>query len=162
MALPKKDSFDADYGGIKADYTQAVDPTTDLPAEASNQFRASVAGMTNLSKRIFIIYTNDGSSAAVINDFDTVVGNESFNYPTFSKIADGHWRLTFQALCLDLLGNTQFWNFRYATGDVFSAATPCKIQCQISAPNIVEVYSWPLTSLVPDDLAGIATLVEIY
>jgi len=131
MALPKKDSFDTDYGGIKADYTQPVDPTTDLPADASNNYRASVAGMTNMSKRIFVIYTNDGSDA-VINDFDTVIGNSSSNYPTISKIGDGHWRLAFPATCTDLLGAEQFWNFRYAKGQAFSSATPCVVQCQIS------------------------------
>lgn len=161
MALPSLDSFDATYGGIKQDYTQPVDPATDLPAEAMNHVRASAAGMTRVCKKIFVIWENDGTDA-IINDFDSVIGNGSENYPVISKVGSGQWQFTFPATCTDFLGSEQFWNFRYATGDAFLFAFPVKVQTIISAPNQVQVYLFDLNSLSLDDLPGISLLLEIY
>lgn len=160
MPLPNSDDFDADYSGIKTDYSEAVDLTTDLPAAASNNARASTAGLTRTAKRVYVIWSNNGTTGT-ISEFDSVIGNASINYPTISKVGTGLWRFTFPATCVDMLGNTAFWNFKYAAGDAFTSAAPCKVQTQISAPNVVEVYLFDLGAPGLDDLSGIDLLLEI-
>lgn len=161
MPLPDIDDFDATYGGTKIDYSEPIDPLTDLPAAASNNARCSTAGLTHVSKRIFVIWENDGTNGTVLS-FDSVVGNDSSNHPTISKVATGKWRFVFPANCFDALGVEHFWNFRYAKGDAFLFATPVKVQCQISAPNQVEIYLFDLSTAALDDISGVGLLVEIY
>lgn len=161
MILPGTTDL-AELAGHLNDYSEPVDPTTDLPAEASNKTRANVAAMTRLTPRIYLQWSNDGTNGTVVF-FDSVVGNDATNWPTFLKTAPGAWRLTFPASAIDLLNQSQDWNFRYGEGDLV-ASTPGKVQVVRFAPNIVDVYLWALTvaPAAADDLAGETIAVRIF
>ncbi|MRG98202.1 hypothetical protein [Polyangium spumosum] len=162
MTLPAIDDLST-FGGILSDYTEVVDPTTDLPALASNQVRADVAAMTRLCPRAFVIWTNDGSDGTVVT-FDSVVGSSSSYYPTYyptiTKQATGHWRLTFTASVTDFLGETQFWNFRYGEGCMLSS-TFGTAQVVKVAPNIVDAYLFDAAGAA-SDFAGSNILTRVY
>ncbi|MDI3282106.1 hypothetical protein [Polyangium sp. 15x6] len=158
MTLPAIDDLST-FGGVLQDYTEVVDPTTDLPALASNQVRADVAAMTRICARAVVIWTNDGTDGTVVT-FDSVVGNSSSYYPTFSKQATGHWRMTFSASVTDFLAQTQYWNFRYGTGCMLSS-TFGTVQVVKVAPNIVDAYLFDAAGAA-SDFAGSNILTRVY
>lgn len=158
MTLPAIDDIST-YGGIINNYTEVVDPTTDLSADASNAYRASVAGMTRVSKRLFVIWTNDGSDGTIVT-FDSVVGNSNVYHPIISKNGTGHWRLTFPPSVYDMLGNQQYWAFRYAKGTTLSSSLAI-VKCVKLSVNVIDVYLYNNTGSL-NDLIGQEILIEVY
>lgn len=156
MPLPGIDSMD-DLGGVLQDYTAPVDPTTDLPAAASNAAKASVVGLTYLSPRARVEFVTDGTDATVSRCL-TCAGPITC---TVAKASPGWWQVVFPATCTDLIGETQYWNFRWAKGAVVGPTGPYHVQCDIQSPIIVNVYMWDDTGN-PDDLAGETIGVDIY
>lgn len=157
--LPDSISYEQLAGSLN-DYSDVVDPTTDLPSIASNTTRAGVAAMSRMSERVFVMWTNDGTDATIV-DFDSVVGNAVEYRPTITKQGTGHWRFSFSAFVTDLLGDQRAWNFRYGNGNVFHNE-PIHVQVKKVAPNIVDVYMWALPSATANDVGGVQIAVWVY
>lgn len=158
--LPSSLSYEELAGSIN-DYSEVVDPTTDLPADASNMTRAAIAAMSRMCPRVYLEWTNDGTDA-LISDFDSVVGNAQSNQPTIAKQATGQWRFTFSAFVTDFLGNSQPWNFRHAEACALDGLVTLHIQTFRVAPNIIDVYIWQLPGAIADDGAGTNILLRVY
>jgi len=156
MALPSIDSFDA-LGGAIIDYSEVLDSTTDLPAAASNAARADVAGMSILSPRARVHFTNDGTDATLLLGL-SVVGPVT---PAITKAGTAYWQITFPATCVDFLGETQYWNFRWAKGETMSGNAPYSVRCVISSPTVVDVFLWDQTGAA-SELVGEPIGVDIY
>lgn len=157
MPLPDKDDFPSLAGKLN-DYTEVVDPTTDLPSLASNITRANVAGMTRTVDRVYVKWTVpelDNTSANVL-DFDSVVGNESSLRPTITKVTIGQWRFTWTPSLTNLMGDEAFWNFREGHAHA-SHSSPIHLQAKRVSPNVIDVYMWSLPSASATDAVG-ATL----
>lgn len=152
MALPDKDDF-ASLAGKLNDYTTVVDPTTDLPSNASNTTRADVSGMTRIIDRVYVKWTNDGTDATVL-DFDSVVGNAASLRPTITKIGTGHWRFTWAPSLTNLLGEEVFWNFREGRGHA-AHNEPIHVQAKRYSPNVIDVYMWNLPAATANDVGGV-------
>lgn len=157
--LPDSISYEQLAGPLN-DYSDVVDPTTDLPAIASNTTRAGVAAMSRMSERLFVVWTNDGTTATIV-DFDSVVGNAAEYRPTITKQNTGHWRLTFSAFVNDLLGEQRAWNFRYGDGSALHTS-PLHVQCKKIAPNIMDVYIWAIPSGTANDGASAEIMTRVY
>jgi len=159
MALPDIDSF-ASLAGKLNDYSDVVDPTVDLPADAGNTTRANVAGMTRMLERVFVIWSNDGTDGTVAV-FDSVIGNDAALYPVITKIGTGHWRMTWTPGVIDMLGRETAWSFRHALGEALHSE-PIKVQCVKTQPNAIDVYMWVLPAATANDVAGVSLLVRVY
>ena len=157
--LPDSISYEQLAGSLN-DYSDVVDPTTDLPSIASNTTRAGVAAMSRLIERAYVVWTNDGTDATIV-DFDSVVGNAPENRPTFTKQGTGHWRLTFPAFVNDLLGDQRAWNFRYGDGSA-QHNEPIHVQVKKIAPNVVDVYMWLLPAATANDVGGVQIMTRVY
>ena len=156
--LPTASTYES-LGGQIIDYDEIVDPTTDLPASADCETRANVAAMSRMTKRVWFTWTNNGSVGTIVL-FDSVVGNSAGNYPTINKQNTGHWRFTFPALVVDLLGNETAWSFKTASGQVLHNE-PIHVQCKVIAPNTIDVYMWTLPSAAANDVGGVSINVEV-
>jgi len=156
--LPTASTLD-DLGGIIRDYDAVVDPSTDLPASADTEARANVAAMSRVVRRLWFVWSNDGSLVTMVS-FDSVAGNSMINYPTPAKQNTGHWRFTFPAVVVDALGNEQAWNFKRATGSALHSE-PIHVQCKIVSPHIVDVYMWALPAATASDVTGVQFYVEV-
>jgi len=158
MALPAIDSFEVLAGALN-DYSPVVDPTTDLSAFASNTDRADMAGITRIAPRIVVVWNNNGS-VATQQIYESVIGNGYLNYPTIVRIAAGVWQMVFPPTCVDLLGSTQYWNFRWQKGSVNGPA-PASIAVAKIAPTQLEVRLWDQNNN-PSDLVNYTVIVEVY
>ena len=158
--LPSALSYE-EIAGTLNDYTEVVDPTTDLPANADNKTRASVAAMSRMSPRVYLEWTNDGTNAT-ISQFDSVVGNAALSQPTITKQATGQWRLEFAAYVTDFMGESQPWNFKNADASALDTFVILHIQTFRVAPNIIDVYIWQLPGAIADDAGGMNILTRIY
>jgi len=157
--LPSSLSY-AELAGPINDYSDVVDPTTDLPAEVSNIERAAVAAMSRMVPRLYVEWSNDGTVGTVL-DFDSVVGNSDAYKPTFTKVGTGIWRLTFSAYVTDLMGNSQAWNFRHATSEARSSS-PLHLQSIRAAANIIDVYIWSLPTANANDATTLRLCTRVY
>ena len=157
--LPNSISYEQLAGPLN-DYSEVVDPTTDLPAVASNTQRAAVAAMSRMSERIFVVWTNNGTDATIV-DFDSVVGNAVEYRPTITKQGTGHWRMTFPAFVTDMLGDQRAWNFRHGDGCALHNE-PIHVQVKKVAPNIVDVYMWILPAATANDVGGVQIMTRVY
>lgn len=156
--LPASSTFDS-LGGTIADYSEIVDPTTDLPSSADNESRANVAAMSRTVGRVWFDWTNDGS-IATIAAFDSVVGNSSTNHPVYAKQDTGHWRFTFPASVTDTMGNSQAWNFKSAKGSA-SHNEPIHVQCKVVTPNVIDVFMWLLPAATANDVSAVSIHIEV-
>jgi head-tail adaptor len=126
MTLPASDSF-ALYGGIINDYSAVEDPSTDLAAVSSNQFRASTAAMTATAFRVvfnfYIDISNDISNIARITNIRAVWDTTATNNPTITYMSVGIYRVVFPSTVYDLLGNIQTINLLGGFGNIDIANT---------------------------------------
>lgn len=152
MPLPDSDDYALLAGNLN-DYTPVVDPTTDLPDVASNTTRADVAGMSRLIDRAFVKWTNNGTTATIVN-FDSVVGNDVSLRPVITKLGTGHWRFTWAPSLTNLLGQEAFWSFRDGHGAA-AHNEPIHVQVKRIAPNIMDVYMWALPAATANDVGGV-------
>lgn len=156
--LPASSTYDS-LGGTIADYSEIVDPTTDLPAVADNETRANVASMTRTANRAWFTWTNDGSVGTIVS-FDSVVGNSAGNYPTINKQATGHWKFTFPASVVDAFGNAGAWSFKTANGSA-QHNEPIHVQGKVVTPNEIDIYMWTIPAGTANDVGGVLLSVEV-
>lgn len=158
--LPGTASFE-ELGGALTNYTEVVDPTTDLPDIVSNQTRAIVAGLSRLAPRAFLEFTNDGITGTLTpGTFDSVVGNGAANYPSVLRVAEGWYRFVFPATCIDFLGNTQSWSFKRAKGQILTGVPGLTRGVKVD-PNTVDLFLFNLSG-IEADFAGERIEVEVY
>lgn len=156
--LPNASTYES-LGGTIVDYSEIVDPTTDLPAVADCETRANVAAMTRMTKRVWFTWTNNGSVGTLVS-FDSVVGNSATNYPTINKQATGRWRFTFPAAIVDAFGNAGAWTFKLANGSA-QHNEPIHVQGTVVTPNEIDIYMWNLPAATANDVAGVLLSVEV-
>lgn len=161
MPIPPSILSYEELAGEINDYSAVVDPTTDLPANASNMTRAALAAMSRITPKIYLEWTNDGTDA-LITQFDSVVGNADINRPTITKTGTGQWRLTFSAFVTDFMGVSQPWNFRNAEASALDSLVILHLQTFLVAPNVIDVFIWELPGAIATDAAGTNLLVRIY
>jgi hypothetical protein len=158
--LPGTASFE-ELGGSLTNYTEVVDPTTDLPDVASNQARAIVAGLSRLAPRVFLEFTNDGITGTLTpGTFNSVVGNGATNYPGVLRVSEGWYRFVFPATCIDFLGSTQSWNFKRAKCQILTGAPGLTRGVKVE-PNVVDIFLYNLSG-IEADFAGERIEVEVY
>ena len=113
MSLPDKNDYSV-LGGELADYSAVADPTTDLPAEASNEMRADVAAMTRTAIRAWCGFTIDGYAAPSISntDYDAVYGNAMDYKPVVTRNSTGNYTIDFPTTVTDARGITHDLNLQ--------------------------------------------------
>lgn len=161
MPIPPSALSYEELAGEINDYTTVVDPTTDLPAGASNKERAAVAAMSRMTPQLYVEWTNDGTNG-IVTQFDSVVGNSDAYKPTITREALGQWRFTFSAFVNDLMGLSQPWNFKNAEACALDGLVPLHLQCFRVAPNIIDVFIRALPGAIASDGVGTNMLVRIY
>ncbi len=109
MTLPSSDSYST-YGGDIVDYSVVEDPDTDLAADASNQCRASAAGMTATCFRAVVTFIWDGSTGLTLLNVNSVWDGVASLDPVLTRLTVGTYRIVFPAAVTDLRGNTQSLN----------------------------------------------------
>jgi len=152
--LPQSQSYDG-LGGDISDYAPVVDPTTDLPAEASNETRADVAQMTRMIGRAFVQFDNGGE----VNQHDAVWGNADGVKPVVDYVSAGRYQVTWPSSVVDARGVTRTINLRVGLPSVETFGyIPAVTR---TAPNVflVEVYGIAAGTL--DDPSGLITLVVL-
>lgn len=105
--LPEVQSYDG-LGGDINDYAPVVDPTTDLPAEASNETRADVAAMTRTIGRAFVSFDNGGE----VSLHDAVWGNSDAVKPVVAVLSTGRYQITWPSSVTDARGVSRPVNLR--------------------------------------------------
>ena len=112
MTLPDSDAL-ATY--ILADqvvnFSEPVDPNTDVDASGFNEAMASLAAMTRVSVRGFVVLT-PGDGSATLTDHDAVWGNSYLVAPTVEYTNTGRYTITFPATVTDALGEEHAVNIR--------------------------------------------------
>jgi len=159
MTLPASDSYDT-YGGELVDYSAVEDPTTDLPASASNQARASSAALTNTAFRAIMVFYIDASNNPVIKYFNSVWDNDLSDAPTISYVAAGTYDIEFPATVVDLRGQTQNLNLlgAWANPDVVNGNGYLTTVNKTGA-NTFRVYNWSFIDLLLEDMGAGANIM---
>jgi hypothetical protein len=106
MTLPNSDDFDS-LGGEIQDYAPVEDPTTDLPAEASNSLRASAAAMSNTCFRVSMSIYMDTAGDMSLYSIDAVWDTDATPDPVITAPVTGIWQIDFTTPVTDLRGNLQ-------------------------------------------------------
>ncbi len=140
MTLPDKDSFST-YGGVKFDFIDVVDPTTDRSATEVNGALASVSMMTRTALRAVISFAANGLDGYNndVYSHESVWGNGLDVLPTLYHNSVGLWTITWPATVDDPLGESHDVSFKYATAD-WNSGTFGKAQVLITSPNVVQVF----------------------
>lgn len=119
MSLPEKNDYNA-LGGELIDYSPVEDPSTDLSAEASNEMRSDIAGITQICMRAWCGFSVDGYGDAIIGDteqdYGAVYGRALAYKPTILKTAPGFYTIIFPASVVDPRGNSKNINIQFPFG----------------------------------------------
>lgn len=149
MTLPAKDDL-ASLGGTLTDYGVSVtDPTTDLSAAASNQFRADVAMMSRTAVRAWVRFSGHATTPTIVAS-DAVWGATP---PTVAHAATGTYTVTWPATVSDALGVTQAVNFGCVVECAVDSQFLASAQAVLTSANVVTVYTFNSAGSA-NDLAG--------
>lgn len=157
MTLPSSDSY-LTYGGELVNYSQVEDPNTDLDADASNQLRASAAGLSNTAFRaIFTITVDDVAQVITFTNLNAVwdVGNSAA--PTGVYRGVGWYRITFPVQVTDLRGNLQYVNLLggIANPDVFNGnGFMCTVNKTGLSPNVIDIFIFSIVDAQLEDMGA--------
>ena len=150
--LPEVQSYDG-LGGDINDYAPVVDPTTDLPAEASNETRVDVAAMTRMIGRAFVSFDSGGE----VSLHDAVWGNSVAVKPVVDVLSAGRYQITWPSSITDARGASRPVNLRIGVPSlVDSAYVPT---AQRTAPNVFLVQTYGIAAGTFEDPPGLLTLV---
>lgn len=160
MTFPAIDSLDT-YGGAKANYAPIVDPTTDRDADDANQAYASTAAMTHTATQAWARFVTSATTPtlAVTNSNDAAWGNSAPDQPTPGRSSTGVFTLTWPTTVVDELGVTHTVNLRWARASIEGSSLGGFVQCAVTAPNVVTVYTFN-TSFSANDLVGKTVFVQ--
>jgi hypothetical protein len=134
MPLPSIDDLDT-YGGIKVNYSDPVDPETDLDATQFNSLSLSVAQGTRTAIRAWVQFTGHASTPTLVSH-DSVWGNAVSVQPTIATSGTNVYTITFPSTVDDALGDTHAINLRDAWAKL-AGTTAGFINAEISSPNVV-------------------------
>ena len=105
MTLPAKDSFST-YGGVKEDFIDVVDPTTDRSAVEVNTAFASLSMLTRTTVKAAVQF--DGyAGVPTVAWHEALWGNTSALKPTVTRNSAGNYTITWAATITDPLDDTQ-------------------------------------------------------
>lgn len=144
MSLPNSNSYD-NLGGTINDYASVVDPTTDLPASASNETRSDVAAMTRTAIRgwvYFLVSAGDIVPDSVV--YDSVFGNSNTYKPTVAYNNTGDYTVTFPSSIVDSLGETQTVNLQVSFANFYGAGIFAS--SSVSSSTTIEVFLYDINS----------------
>lgn len=162
MTLPDKADLAA-YGGALVNYQPVADPTTDLDADAFNNCRADVAGMTNVTVRAMVSFVGHGTTPTdpVTGFIHSAVWGESAPVkPAKARFGAGVFDLTWPTTITDALGEEITVNFRRARGFA-EGSTAYHVQCEVTAANVVRVRVFDMAGAA-NDAVGATITVEVF
>lgn len=143
MTLPASDSYST-YGGELVNYSDVEDPNTDLDAEASNQLRATAAGISATCFRvIFSFSVTSPSETMFLNSLTAVWDTTATAAPTMTRLQAGQYQFVFPTQVTDLRGNLQYYAFLggIANPDIFNGnGFYCTVQKAGLANTTVQVF----------------------
>ncbi len=170
--LPGKVSFAA-LGGAKRNYSQGVDPTTEVSSVEHNRAFSCVSGMTKTAVRAMRSFVGvNGAHPTDPDDFvhDSVWGDAPSVKPTVERASEGVWDLDWPAQVETELsdapeedggGDVYTLNFTRAYAQVEIADGTFKyVSAKVTGPHSVRVYGFAGTTA--DDLPGLPITVWVY
>ncbi len=120
MTLPAKDSFST-YGGVKFDFIDVVDPTTDRSATEMNTALASLSMLTRTPVKAIVQF--DGyAGAPTVSYHEAIWGNSSDLKPTVTRNTAGNYTITWDATVTDPLDEDQSVVFKSGWANVEAEA----------------------------------------
>ena len=141
MTLPDSDTL-ANYLAADqlVDFSPMVDPNTDLPAEGANEAFASLAMMTRMAPRAYVVLV-PGDGSVELTEHDAVWGNTYLVAPTVEYINTGRYVVTFPASVNDALGVEHSVNLRRAKAfHVEDSGNVWFITGEVLTANTVAIY----------------------
>ncbi len=145
----------ATYGGLRSDYTDIEDPTTDLGAAAINEVFADAAGMTHTAIRAWYCALGRATTNGALSEpgsavHDAVWGDSNPNKPSAARTATGTYEFTWPATVTDMKGVTVAVNFRRAMVQFESNSTVYFMNAVVTAANKITVYVRNASSTLVD------------
>ena len=156
--LPDKQSY-AGLAGELSDYAPVVDPTTDLPAEASNEDRADVAAMTRTITRAWAA-VEITAGAPVVVEHDAVWGNDNAVKPTPTNTGVGEYILTWPATVTDARGVVRSLNLQRAAAS--SETEGWSVSAAKASPNTAAFKTYDIAGTALADPASAVILVQVF
>lgn len=154
MPLPDVDDIDT-LGGSKTNFSEVEDPTTDLDAEEHNVAINDLAMLTHVSTRAWAKITLAATTGAMtLDDHDAMWGDTVGVAPVQARSSGGVYTLTYPTTVLDELGDSHTLNLRAAWVNVRSA-TRQRIQCQVTAANVITIYTYNSSDAATDSTSQI-------
>lgn len=153
MTLPSKDSF-ATYGGVKFDFIDVVDPTTDRSATEMNVALASLSMMTRTCPKAIIQIDGYASGPNVIYH-ESLWGNSSDLTPVVARTTTGTYTITWPSTVTDPLDEDHSLSLKTGWGNCSLAATIVSVA--MTSTNVVTVT----TSNAAGSLVDVGTSYRI-
>ena len=164
MTLPSSDAY-LTYGGELENYSQVEDPQTDLDAEASNQLRASAAGITNTCFRAIVDFTigDPGGITPILNQHYAVWDTVSSDPPVITYMSIGVYQIQFPNSVFDLRGASQDLNLlgsvvnvNVDNGNGFFATS------RRNNATTFTVYMWSAVDASLEDIGGTNNSIQLF
>ncbi len=157
MPLPAKDSF-ATYGGVKSDFIDVVDPTTDRSATEMNAALAALSMMTRTATRAIVQFESEGGypDDGYVVSHESVWGNDPSVVPEVYHDAAGEWTITWPETVVDALNDEHDLSFNYAWASIETGSDAFELAVEITAPNVVKVIL--MDGATPQDSNGDARI----
>lgn len=154
--LPDIDSL-ATYGGQKINYSQVVDPTTDMDATQWTIMATSAAGATHTVTRGWVRFTTSATTPTLVAH-DAVWGNAPLVTPVLARTGAGVFTITFPVTTTDDNNVVHTTNIRGAWGEVRGNTFANSSRRDVTAANVITVYT--AASGTANDIAG--ATVDVY
>lgn len=154
MSLPSTDSFDQ-LGGKKINYSQIVDPNTDVDGAQFSQMTFDVAAMTATATRCWVKFTGHATTPILVAH-NSVWGNTAPVTPIIARTGTGTYTITFPVTVNDGLGQPTSSigvNLRAPWLSVDSLLFANSARVTVTSPNVLTVQAF--ASGTAGDLAGI-------
>lgn len=154
MSLPAVDSFNQ-LGGLKVNYSQIVDPNTDVDGPQFSQMTFDVAAMTATATRCWVKFTGHATTPILVAH-NSVWGNGAGVTPVVAHTGTGTYTVTFPTAVDDGLGQPTSSigvNLRAPWLNLETLVFANSAKIVVTAPNVLTIQAF-LTGAA-NDLAAI-------
>jgi hypothetical protein len=156
----------ASFGGLKSNSTPVVDPTTDEDADDRNKAFANAAAATHVVWRAWCSFLGSASGPVDPSSHvhDSVWGASITDKPVVTRIALGHYRITWPTTITDQKGDNQTLNLRraWAIPGVDGASEFPVSFAKVTAANQVDVWIYNGSSAPPAASDMVASTITVF
>lgn len=122
MTFPQSHTL-ADFGGVLNDLSPITDPTTDRPAAGANAAYGSVAAMTRVSGRAWVLFSASPTATTLVAHGAAWPTTAQVT-PTLSRSSAGVYVISWPATVTDETGLTQTVSLAICKAITFAGTTP--------------------------------------